>query len=274
MLRSLLVSDLDGTLLDSNKHVSALSARILNKFISCGGLFTVATARMVYGCEDRLSELDLQLPWIVMNCAALYSPLTRTYEHCFSVDPAKVEQLATIIEQTQAGAFIYAINEGHLVIGHARNRDLEWTQYNSRAAREADVPISNMGYGNWSALGNVVYCAVVGTKEQLASIAMSVLQVSGLRAFPYKNVYSNTECLEIASSAAGKENAVRLLSLGLGAQELIVFGDNYNDLEMMRMADIALAPQGAEPEAVAEAHRTIESNDDDGEAREIERLFL
>jgi Cof subfamily protein (haloacid dehalogenase superfamily) len=274
MLRSLLVSDLDGTLLDSNKQVSAFSARILNKFISCGGLFTVATARMVYGCQDRLSELDLQLPWIVMNGAALYSPLTRTYEHYFSVDPNDVDRLATIIEQTQAGAFVYAINDGRLIIGYARKRDLEWTQYNSRAAREANVSISNIGYSNWSALGNVVYFAVVGTNEQLALIATSVPSLSGLRAFPYKNVYNDTDCLEIASSKAGKDNAVRLLSRGLDAQELIVFGDNHNDLEMMRIADVALAPQGAEPEAVAEAHRTIKSNDDDGVAREIERRFL
>ena len=92
MLRSLLVSDLDGTLLDSNKQVSAFSVRILNKFMSCGGLFTVATARMVYGCQDRLSELDLQLPWVVMNGAALYSPLTRTYEH----NGGAVSRIATV----------------------------------------------------------------------------------------------------------------------------------------------------------------------------------
>lgn len=275
MQRSLLVSDLDGTLLNSNKQVSAESAKILNRFISGGGLFTVATARMVFGCQDRLSTLDLQLPWIVMNGAALYSPLTSAYEHYFPVAPDNVDHLASIIEDAEAGAFIYAINDGRLSMGYTRERDLKWTQYNSRAAQEANVPMSNIGYSNWSALGNVVYFAVVGTTEQLASItASTVPHLGGLRAFPYKNVYSDTDCLEFASNQAGKENAISLLSEGIGAQELIVFGDNYNDLDMMRIADIAMAPQGAVPEALAQAHKVVESNDDDGVAREIERRFL
>jgi Cof subfamily protein (haloacid dehalogenase superfamily) len=274
LLNPLLVSDLDGTLFNKNKQVSLHSAAIINEFVAGGGLFTIATARMAYGCLTRLTSVDLQLPLIVMNGAALYSRRHGAYEHSFPMAEEGVGHLASHILSEGAGAFIYGINDGQLRVGYAREEDLEWTQYNSEAAHRAGTPFTKIGYRDWAQFGDIVYVAVVGSERQLAAVLTAGEALPGIRALPYRNVYTDTNCLEYASIDAGKENALRHLLGQTDADGLVVFGDNHNDLDMMNIADLSVAPSNAVPEALAAATLITETNDEDGVALEIQRRFL
>ena len=62
---NLYVSDLDGTLLNSNKVVSNYSKNILNNLIKKGVLFTVATARTPGTINDLLSGLNISIPAVL-----------------------------------------------------------------------------------------------------------------------------------------------------------------------------------------------------------------
>ena len=59
-MKSLYVSDLDGTLFNKKKRISDRSADIINRCIEKGMLFSVATARMPYGCDYRLKDLHMK----------------------------------------------------------------------------------------------------------------------------------------------------------------------------------------------------------------------
>ena len=71
-MKSLYVSDLDGTLFNKKKRISDRSADIINRCIEKGMLFSVATARMPYGCDYRLKDLHMNVPGIVTNGVFLY----------------------------------------------------------------------------------------------------------------------------------------------------------------------------------------------------------
>lgn len=274
MSPALLVSDLDGTLLNSAKSVTPRTAEVLNRFIAAGGLFSVATARMAYGCDQLLAPVHLRLPGVVMNGAALYSFDTATYAQ---VQPMPADAAAAVgeaVARAGAGAFVYAVDEGRMRLGHAREEDLAWTQYNSRRAQEALPAFRLLGFENWERLGDLVYLAVVGTDAQLAAVREAVAGAPRLSAHPYRNVYTGTDCLEFSSVTAGKEAAVRRLQELVGAQRLVVFGDNHNDLGMMAMADHSLAPRDSVPEAIAAAREVIGGNDEDGVAGAVERHWL
>jgi len=270
-MTSLLVSDLDGTLLNSAKAVSETTATIVNDYLAEGGLFTIATARMAYGCDRLVAGLDLRLPGIVMNGAALYSFTHHRYEEIQPIPQAAVAAASEAIADAGAGAFVYAVNEGRIQLGCARPEDLSWTQYNSERARQTvgDIPV--LGFENWDWLGETIYIAATGADQQLTRIQTGLGGTAALAAHPYHNVYSGTECLEYSSSAGGKASAVLRLKELVGAQHLIVFGDNHNDLEMMRLADRSFAPAGSSPGALTTADEVIESNDDDGVAKTIRR---
>lgn len=271
MQHPLLISDLDGTLLNSAKELTPRTVAVLNDFIAHGGLFSVATARTAYGCDRLIERLHLRQPGVVMNGAALYSFADRAYVHVESLPDAAAGAIADAVRAAGAGAFVYSVRDGALRLGHARAEDLAWTQYNSRRASEELPPLTLLGFDNWSRLGEIVYLAIVGTDQQLADVALVTGGVPGVQLHPYRNVYTDSDCLEISSDQAGKELAVQRLRDVVGADGLVVFGDNHNDLGMMRVADLAFAPANGLAEALSAADEVIGSNDEDGVAGAVER---
>ena len=68
----LFVTDLDGTLLNSNKEVSEYSVEGLNELIDRGVNFTVATARTPATVVELLEKVNLKLPVALMNGVLIY----------------------------------------------------------------------------------------------------------------------------------------------------------------------------------------------------------
>ncbi len=68
----MLVTDMDGTLLDGKSRISEGNRRAIKRFIAGGGLFTVATGRMFKAVEPYLPALPMNVPAIVYNGAAIY----------------------------------------------------------------------------------------------------------------------------------------------------------------------------------------------------------
>ena len=71
-MSTLYISDLDGTLFNREKKISSYTASVLNSCIKKGMKFAVATARMPYGCDYRLKEINLNTPGILTNGVFLY----------------------------------------------------------------------------------------------------------------------------------------------------------------------------------------------------------
>lgn len=274
MKRPLLVSDLDGTLLNTQKQVSDRTVEVVNDFVARGGLFSVATARMPYGFRSRLERLDLRIPTVIMNGAALYSLADSRFEHVFPMAVDEVEHVASVTTDLGAGAFVYAVDNGDLRIGYASDEDLRWTQYNSDAARATHGPFAELGSNEWSRLGEVIYVAVVADDQPLGAVAAALGTAPGIRCLPYRNVYTETDCLEVAAAGAGKENSLAELVRMVGADGLVAFGDNYNDVGMMEIADVSFAPENAVPAVRDLADQVIPSNDEDGVAAAIQRHYL
>lgn len=270
-MTSLLVSDLDGTLLNSAKAVSERTVSVLNRFVADGGMFSVATARMAYGCDQLVADLDLRLPGVVMNGAAIYSFAEGKYLEVQSMSAVATDQVAAAVAEAGAGAFVYAVEGDRIRLGCSREADLAYEQYNSTRARATVGELVVLGLENWDQLGEMVYLAVVGSQAQLVAVQKSLADVPDLVAHPYHNVYTGTECLEYSSGAGGKEAAVLRLKELVGADQLIVFGDNHNDLGMMRLADRSFAPAGSAPEALRIADEIVPSNDEDGVAEAVLR---
>ena len=66
-MNTLYVSDLDGTLLNSDVKISENSKNIINSLIDKGMNFTVATARSLVSASDKIEGLNLKLPVVVYN---------------------------------------------------------------------------------------------------------------------------------------------------------------------------------------------------------------
>ncbi|MGM9677245.1 MAG: HAD family hydrolase [Butyricicoccus sp.] len=93
--------------------------------------------------------------------------------------------------------------------------------------------------------------------------------------YPLSITSSEPWCIEITAQNAQKSTMLeRMLSdLKIKKEEVIVFGDGENDETMFQMFPHSRAVANAVPTILAMAEKRIESNADDGVAREIERIL-
>ena len=86
---------------------------------------------------------------------------------------------------------------------------------------------------------------------------------------------SATALLEISGPGVTKASTLALLcaDLGIGAADVIAFGDMPNDLPMLTWAGRGVAVANAHPDVLAAADEVTTSNDDDGVAEVLSRWF-
>jgi Cof subfamily protein (haloacid dehalogenase superfamily) len=87
--------------------------------------------------------------------------------------------------------------------------------------------------------------------------------------------HMGADCVEVGPAGIDKAAGLQWLCehLGITADEVIAFGDEFNDHEMLRWAGRGIAMANAHEATKALCDEVTESNADDGVARAIERLL-
>lgn len=88
--------------------------------------------------------------------------------------------------------------------------------------------------------------------------------------------FSDGDWYKYTYSAATKANAVKEISrkLNIPLSDIAAFGDDYVDIEMIKLCGIGIAVKNAIPEVKDAADYVTESNENDGVARFIEDYFI
>ena len=76
-MKTLFLSDLDGTFLNSKGKISERSAEIISNLTEKGVLFTVATARTYATVLEMFKEINLPCPLVLMNGVTIYDPINK-----------------------------------------------------------------------------------------------------------------------------------------------------------------------------------------------------
>ena len=103
-------------------------------------------------------------------------------------------------------------------------------------------------------------------------LALAVPALDGLVSVTHSNSKGLVEAgpLGVSKASAVAELAARH---AIGARDVIAFGDMPNDLPLMAWAGTSCAVANAHPAVLAAATHVIGSNEDDGVAAYLERLF-
>ncbi len=267
-MTTLYVSDLDGTLFNSKKRISDYSAQVLNKCIDKGMLFTVATARMPYGCDTRLAAIRLDNPGILTNGVFLYNFATQSYAGVEAMDRESVPAVREAFKKKGLSCFLYTFRNDKINIYFEDEAMRGQTQYYSDRALESCgevlcVPDSLAKTEN----AQTFYAALTGSEADLRPVRDSLAEIPGIACALYLNIYNGLYCLEAFSAKASKKNALAKLKDILHYDELVVFGDNHNDISMIEVADRSYAPENALAEVKERVTAVLESSDDDGVAK-------
>ena len=273
MGKTLYVSDLDGTLLQPDAKLSDETVRMLNEFIAAGGLFTIATARTPATVASIMERVNLNLPAIVMTGAALWDKATGRYSRERLFDPATAERLLKVYRDTDTSTFVYSLRHDMLYIRHIGGMwgvQKEFIEERSHTPYKK-VLVDENGKSEFpDVLDDMILLYTMLPNDQALATYELTRDMPGVRAQYYHDIYGpEVGILEAFSSEATKAKAMRALAAKIGADRIVAFGDNINDLPMMREADVAVAVGNALPEVKSAASLVIGPNTENSVAKFI-----
>ncbi len=273
-MKTLYVSDLDGTLMQPDARLSPRTVALLNGAVADGKLFTVATARTPATVAGILRDVDMRLPAVVMTGAALWNPRDGRYSRECHFDPRAAERLVYIYRETGTPTFLFTLDGDKIDIYHIGGR-LNEIQRQFVAERE-ESPYKRFHLAADGAdtlpadLSHVILLYTMLPDAKAFATYGRTRDVPGIRAQYYHDIYGpEVGILEAFSDRATKALAVRALADSVGADRVVCFGDNINDLPMMAVADLAVAVENALPEVKEAADIVIGPNTADSVAEFI-----
>lgn len=270
----LYVTDLDGTLLNRDKQVTQYTGDTINRCIEKGMNFTVATARMPYGCDYRLRDIHINVPGILTNGVFLYDFKSEKIRTAEEISCKSAELALDIFHENGLSCFVYTYAPGGISIYYGDKKLEGQTQYYSERALKqcAGIYLTN---DLKSVVRNekIVYITYTGDKESLEPVCKELNHVHGITYSFYLNIYNGLYCLEIFSDNASKRNALLRLKEMTGCSEVVVFGDNLNDISMIEIADRSYAPENALEKVKRMVTQVLPDCDHDGVARFLAEEF-
>ena len=271
--RTLYVTDLDGTLLNPTGEVSENSLEILKEQIKQGTLFSIATARNLQAAKKLINEIPLNIPIILNNGISFYDFNKQQYLKINEFPILILGELIEIFEQCRCYGFMYALKDGDIhfiykTLEHPSDQeyfDERHLLYKNRCHQYDDfTQVLKDGY-------TILYFVLYGSLDRIQKVEKYIINVPELNCVLNKNVYKENYFLDIFSAKASKGIGIQELKQMVGADEVVAFGDNFNDVEMLKSADRSYVPENGIPEAKAVATNVIDSYSQDGVAKFIKK---
>ena len=269
----LFVTDLDGTLLNSNKEVSIKSTEILNKLIDNGVNFTVATARTPATVVDLLQDVNLKLPAVLMNGVLLYDIKEEKYINIKEIGKDTVDKVFDVLNKFDKNAMVYGIRNNHLWVYHKEfEYSWEYNFYKKRADRKQKTFLKVENYQECINESKIINFIVFDKYEKIKGIYEELKKIDEISVEYYEDIYEKgCYFLEAYSAEASKANGIKLLSDYIEHDKLICFGDNLNDIPMFELADECYATANAVERVKEISTDVIGSCDEDGVALFMEK---
>ncbi len=275
-MKTLFVTDLDGTLLGSDSRVSAVSARLVTDLIRQGALISVATARTPATVVPLLSGTGIKVPAIVMTGASMWDFETSRYvdSRFFALGVA----CRTVNDFVDAGInpFVYALGrDGMLTVRHcAKMTKHEDSFYQERRGLPLKKFVLDMTEGYDTAFLGAILLLGIGETPRIDALAKKLRESKQLSVSAYQDIFNPAiSYIEVFDSGVSKADAVMELKEMTGADRVVVYGDNLNDLTMFAVADESVAVDNARPEVKAVANRIIGPNTADSVAKDMLEQF-
>ncbi len=267
----LYISDLDGTLLKSNRELSNYSKDTLNTLIDKGVHFSVATARSSATALRILEDLNIKVPVILMNGVVIYDIADGRYLKLETIPQETVTAIIEIFKNHDISGFMYTIsNEEQITYYENLCTQPLKDFHDERVTKYGKVFEKAESFIDKVMDRDVIYFSFMDVYERLYLMYSELKKYQEIEAVMYKDVYNeNIWFLEIHSKNASKHNAVKYLRDKLKYKKIIGFGDNLNDMPLLKACDEFYAVSNSVEELKIKADGIIEDNNSDGVAKFI-----
>ncbi len=265
---TLYVTDLDGTLLKNDKTLSKRSVKTLNRLIKSGAAVTYATARSFTSASPLINSIDFNFPAVTFNGVFIVDPKSGEHiiENIFSKQALRAAE--KFIEENALAPLVYSYIDEKERVSYLENRLRDVFNYVN--SRRGDKRLRAVSDYKELFFGNVFYITLFNVTDAEKCDAF-FCEENGFSHNVQADNYDDMIWYEIYGKNAGKEKAVLQLKKLLNANELICFGDSFNDMKMLKLADVGVAVENGCEELKKAADVVIEKNEDDAVIRFIEQ---
>lgn len=271
-MKKLYISDMDGTLLKSDGTLSEYSKQKINDFYNRDILFSVATARSSISVADFLKDVRLNAPIVLMNGVFVYDFENKKAVKYYEIEEKAFLSVVKMFEKYlfHPNLFLYGEDgEMYIELVQTDNEIMEWF-YNTRSKklgnrfnRVDDLAVVPKGQ-------HPVYFSYFAPYEQLLPFKKEIDGIEGVSYAFYKDSYSDLWLIEIYSAEASKARGAVDVKKITGADFVVGFGDNLNDILLLENVDMPIAVENAVPELKKIAKKIIGDCDSDSVVKYIE----
>lgn len=260
----LIVTDMDGTLLDDAGQLPRELGSVLTQLRRRGVLFSPASGRQYAtllrqftGAEDGMVFIAENGTYVVRNGVELSSD---------PLDPAVAARVAKTVRQLADDG----VDVGAVLCGKR-----------SAYVERSDEPFLAEVRKYYTRLE--VVPDVTAVDDEIIKVALfdfgpaARTTAPALRPFAatHQVVVSSEHWIDVMNLTTNKGAAIHRLQrdLGITPAQTMVFGDYLNDLEMLDAAEWSFAMANAHPDVIARACHLAPSNNDNGVLRTVARLL-
>jgi len=252
----LLLFDLDGTLLKSDKTISARTVQVLQRCRAQGKLIGISTSRAVHNCLSFLPELE---PDILIASGGAVVSCQGEYVYTAEFTANETRAMIRAAWEICGKDCEMTIDTLH---AHYWNYKVEPTKVDA----------------TW---GKTNHTDFVDFVEKALKFCVEIFDDA--QAEQLKTRLSDCDCHKFSGSAwykftkreATKENAIRKAcdAYGIGLENVIAFGDDAPDIGMLKLCGTGVAMGNAIEPVKAAADVIIGSNDEEGIAAYLESMI-
>ncbi|MCH4886448.1 HAD family phosphatase [Acidaminobacter sp. JC074] len=258
------VFDLDGTLLSSDKEILKSSLEAIDLLRKHDYHITIATGRSYQMVKKYSKQLGISLPIVLCNGGMIYD--NKTFSRLLPLPDKAVKEIICYAKATNHFLHVYDKDHIYSEIKDHKIMDVEGELIS--VGDESKLKIVD----RLEDLKDKIYKILIPFKSQSdkEDLIKRYRSVEGIALFP------SGGALEVVHKDASKGNGVKFLceSLNIGPENLIVFGDQDNDISMFEYAHTSIAMGNCINHLKDYATYVTSTNDDHGISKAVHKWLL
>lgn len=271
----LLALDIDGTLLDPQFKISAQNLAALRAAHAAGIEIVLATGRRHDYALPIAQEIGVPA-WLISSNGALIRSSTGDTFYADRLPTQTAKKLIRHMDAFRGHAVLTFDRQGNDALVLERFEELNqsisrWIQVNSACIQY----ISPLEQALVEDPIQAMYCGRVARMEEAQQRLNQADFLEEITILKTQYDHRDLCILDILNQACSKGHALRRWAEkhGIPREQVMAIGDNYNDLEMLEFAGLAVVMENASQELKQSGWKVTASNAESGVARALEEIL-
>ena len=261
---AMVVSDVDGTLLDPDKNLTPGAPQAVQRLKQAGIRFTIVSARPPRLTRQLLSDLQVVEPSGCFNGALLIDPEQKVL-HQLPMAPGDAQAVADHIRHSKLDLWVYTGADWYVSAP-----DGPHVHHQEGLMQCNATPLHTYDMSQFSVL------KLVGVSDDYEAVKRAEAELDSLRGVAISATRSSNYYLDVTHADANKGAVIVTLSkmLNIPAEQIATIGDMQTDALMFRKSGVSIAMGNATDDVKKQATYVTRSNLEDGFAYAMDHFVL